>query len=124
MRRPLMPCTVMPLKIMSSEKFTEMGFEVSPRREILPPRRTMSKAVRIESGWPAISRTTSTPTPPVFSNTMAGGVSFRGIEHIVGFHLARDLAAVFVHFNGKHGGRAHCARHGNGEQTDGPAARD
>src|SRR5580704_17627428 len=35
MRRPLMPCTVMPLKIMSSEKFNEMGFEVRPSREIL-----------------------------------------------------------------------------------------
>src|ERR1700722_8495273 len=35
MRRPLMPCTVMPLKMMSSEKFSEMGLEVKPRREIL-----------------------------------------------------------------------------------------
>src|SRR5258708_15091818 len=78
MRRPLMPCTVMPLKIMSSEKFSEMGFDVSPRREILPPRRTISKAVRIESGCPAISSTTSTPSPPVFSITIARAFSLDG----------------------------------------------
>src|SRR5260370_18474638 len=78
MRRPLMPCTVMPLKIMSSEKFSETGFEVRPSREILPPRLTMSKAVRIESGWPAISSTTATPRPPVCSITNALAFSFDG----------------------------------------------
>src|SRR5207302_8343080 len=78
MRRPLMPCTVMPLKIMSSEKFSETGFEVRPSREILPPRRTISKAVRIESGCPAISSTTSTPKPPVFSITKALAFSLDG----------------------------------------------
>src|SRR3954462_8020618 len=46
MRRPLMPWTVMPLKIMSSEKFSEIGLDVSPSSEIRPPRRTMSKAIR------------------------------------------------------------------------------
>ena len=65
MRRPLMPWIVMPLKMMSSEKFSEIGLDVRPSSEMRPPRRTMSKAVRIASGCPAISSTTSTPSPPV-----------------------------------------------------------
>ena len=61
----------MPLKIMSSEKFSEIGLDVSPSSEIRPPRRTMSKAVRIAFGCPAISSTTSAPSPPVRSRISA-----------------------------------------------------
>ena len=78
MRRPLMPWMVMPLKMMSSEKFSEMGLEVSPRRETRPPRRTMSNPVRMASGWPAISSTTSTPVPSVASITFLATSSLVG----------------------------------------------
>ena len=59
-------------------KFSEIGLEVRPSREILPPRRTISNAVRIASGCPAISSTTSTPRPPVCSITIARTSSFDG----------------------------------------------
>src|SRR5580700_10800226 len=49
-------------------------------------------------------------------------VFLRRIEHVISFHLARDLAPVLVYFNGKHASRAHGPRHRNSKQSDGPAA--
>ena len=43
------------------------------------------------------------------------GVFFGGIEHVVGLHVARDLAPVFIHFDSEHGRRAHCSRHCDGK---------
>src|SRR5580700_5116797 len=54
----------------------------------------------------------------------SAGIFLRGIEHVVGFHLAGDFAPVLVHLDGEYCSRAHGSRHGDSEKADGPASRD
>src|SRR5271157_989701 len=85
MRRPLMPCTVAPLKITSSARLSSMGREGIPSRDMRPPRRRILNPVRMASVRPAISRTTSTPVPPVLSITVPYTSSFLGSSTKSGF---------------------------------------
>src|ERR1017187_430903 len=51
-------------------------------------------------------------------------IFFGGIERVVGVHLGRDLAPMFVDFDREDGGCAHGSRHCDREQSDGAAAGD
>src|SRR5271156_1102977 len=45
-------------------------------------------------------------------------IFLRRIERIVGLHLARNLAPVLIHLDGKYAGRAHGARYRNCKESD------
>src|SRR5438034_1108494 len=94
----------MPLKIMSSEKLSEIGLEVSPRSEIRPPRRTMSKAVRFRDDYVFSEGAVSVYaddfdvladmrfTCSALQTFTAGNVHLRGNE--IAFFYAGDFVAV------------------------------
>ena len=57
-----MPCKWTPLKMMSWKNSGRSVWKSGQAEErLVPPRRTMSKAVRIALGWPAISSTRRRP---------------------------------------------------------------
>jgi len=114
---------VMPLKMMSSEKLSGIGFEVRPSSEMRPPRRTMSKARRMASGWPPFRGSRRRRGLPFFRRRWRARRLWR-VEGVIGVHFCCQLAAVFVDFDGEDGGCADGSRDCNREQADGAAAGD
>ena len=89
-----------------------------------PPRRRMSKPVRIALGCPAISSTTSTPMPSVASITICFDVFHRRIDHEVGLHLLRNRTPVFIRLDRENLRRSASACYRNSEQSDRPGPGD
>ena len=92
MRRPMMPCSVMPLKITRAVPVElERGSVGSPSsgHADAQPQRGETVA-RIAAGWPDISSTPSRPRPRVSSFAL-DEVLLRRVDHGVGLHLPREV---------------------------------
>ncbi len=66
---PVIPKSLIFLKITSLVRSMASGFSGRPKRDILPAGLSISNPWWIAAGFPDISATTSTPIPPVISKT-------------------------------------------------------